>query len=163
MKKTLIVTCIVVALAAGSALAQPGPPPGGGQPGGPAGPGAGPQQGPAPDVVLKEVLGFTDEQLSALRGLLDTRRQAHDTLASQLADAEKALADAAKATNPDPTQLGTLLLKVNAVRQQVQQVDDAFKTAARKLLTPAQQQKIDDIVALEKSLGAAQLLHGLGF
>jgi Spy/CpxP family protein refolding chaperone len=162
---------IVTLLAAGTALAQPAPPLAlaGGAPlpsaaqNGPGGPGAPQQAGPPPDAILKNVLGFTDEQLAALKTLLDTRQQTMQTLGPQIADAEKALNDALAGTNPDPANLGTLLLQVKALREQVTQANQTLAAGVIALLTTAQQQKVNDILSLEKSLSAAPILHNLGF
>ncbi|MFI5165210.1 MAG: hypothetical protein ACHQQS_01175 [Thermoanaerobaculales bacterium] len=78
------------------------------------------------------------------------------------ADAEKALADALGAASPDPRQLGTLLLKVKALRDRAIAAQEAFTTAVKALLTTAQQQKINDILNLEKLLSAAPVPHSLG-
>src|SRR4029079_15857933 len=71
MKKLCSLLLLVAALplAAQRGPGGPGGPPGGGPPGqGPGGPG-GPGGGPPPEVVLKEVLGLTEAQLSSIRTL----------------------------------------------------------------------------------------------
>jgi hypothetical protein len=78
------------------------------------------------------------------------------------ADAEKALADTLSATSPDPAKLGTLLVKVKALRDQANAAQEAFTSALKALLTTAQQQKINDILNLEKLLSAAPVPHSLG-
>jgi Spy/CpxP family protein refolding chaperone len=161
VRKILTLSLLAALAIAAPTLAQGLPPGGPGGPGGPA-PGGGPQAGPPPETVLKDVLGLSDDQVTALKSALDARKQAADALMPQLTDAEKTLADALKTTSPDATQLGTLLLKVQAVRTQLDQVNDAFKTAFAKLCTGAQQQKVTDILTLQKSLQAGQALQHLG-
>jgi Spy/CpxP family protein refolding chaperone len=162
MKRILVLSLMVALLVSAPLLAQAPPPPqGGGQQGGPGGPG-GQQAGPAPDVVLKDALGFTDDQLAALKSLVDTHRQALDALQSKLADAEKALADALKATSPDATQVGTLLLAVQTIRGQMDKAHEAFRTSFGSLLTSEQQQRLAAIQNLQKSLQAGQVLRQLG-
>ncbi len=157
--KTMLALTLLAALAVTAPTIAQGPPPGG--PGGP-GPGGPPQAGAPPDSVLKDVLGLSDDQLTALKAALDARRQAADALTPQLMDAEKALAEALKAGTSDAGQLGTLLLKVQAVRAQLDQVGETFKAAFAKVLTAAQQQKVADVLALQKSLQAGQALQQLG-
>ena len=157
--RTILALSLLAALAAAAPTTAQGPPPVG--PGGP-GPGGGQQAGPPPDAVLRDVLALTDEQVTALRAAIDARRQAADTLMPQLADAEKALSDALKAAAPDAAQLGTLLLKVQAVRAQLDQLNETFKAAFTKLLSAAQQQKVADTLALQRSLQAGQVLQQLG-
>jgi enoyl-CoA hydratase/carnithine racemase len=113
-------------------------------------------------VVLKDVLGLSDDQVAAFKTLLDARKQAADTLVPQVMDAEKALADALKATSPDATQLGTLLLKVQGLSTQLEQAAETSRTAFAKLLTTAQQQKVDQITSLRTSLQAGEALQRLG-
>jgi Spy/CpxP family protein refolding chaperone len=156
MKRTVVLSLLVVLMLTAPLLAQGPPPPQG------AGPQGGPQAGPAPEVVLKDVLGLTDDQVTALKGLLDTRRQNAEALHPQLADAEKALSDALAATSPDPTHVGTLLLAVQAVRTKLDKVDEAFRTSFTALLTSDQQQKVAAILNLQKSLQAGQALRQLG-
>ncbi len=160
MRRTLALVLFAAVAAAVPLLAQ-GPPPGGPGGSGP-GPGGGQQAGVPPDAVLKDVLGLSDDQLTALRAAIDARRQTADTLMPQLADAERALAEALKGGTTDATQLGTLLLKVQAVRAQLDQVQDAFKAALAKILNAAQQQKVADVLALQKALQAGQALQHLG-
>lgn len=137
---------------------QQGPPPGG--PGGPGGPGQ--VQGPPPDLVLKETLGLSDEQLTSLRTLLDTRRTAAETLQTQLQAAQKALGDALKAANPDPANVGTLFLRVDSLQKQFRTIDETFKTGFNNLLTAQQKEKVAAIQALEAQMKAAGALHALG-
>ena len=164
MNKVLALTLLTVLAVAGPALAQGPPPQGPGGAGGPGGPGfhGGQQPGPAPEVVLKDVLGLSDDQVAAFKTLLDARKQAADTLVPQVMDAEKALAAALKATSPDATQLGTLLLKVQGLSTQLEQAAETSRTAFAKLLTTAQQQKVDQITSLRTSLQAGEALQRLG-
>ncbi len=134
------------------------------RPDGPMGPG-GPEmrrQGPPPELVLKDALGLTDDQVATLRSLLPERaKKPTDAQVIQLRDAEKALADALRAANPDPGRLGALLLKVKAARMQADP-GEAFRAGFAKMLTPAQQERLDQLVALRKSLQAAEELQRLG-
>ncbi len=155
MKKMLLVTLLTAAVLAAPAFAQPVPPP-------PGGPQSGPAPGPPPEAVLKDVLGLTDTQLAAVKTLADSHRQAVEAILPQLADAQKVLSTALEATSPDPTQLGALLLDVKALQGQLDQVNQVFRSAFTSLLTATQQQQVGQIMALEKSLQAAQVLHQLG-
>ncbi len=164
MKKLVVTIPLVFSLVgllglapAASAQAPPPPPPGapGGNPGGP-------QGGPPPDVILKEVLSFTQAQMDALQNLLEGRAQAVQALQKQLPDAEKALADAVNATPPDPATVGAKFLAVAGIRKQIGQAENAFKTSFDNLLTVDQKSKVQAIRGLETSLTAGQVLHLLG-
>ncbi len=156
MKKLLIVIFLAAVVLAAPAFAQVGPPPPG------PGPQGGAQAGTPPDTVLKDVLGLTDTQLTTLKTLADTRRQAAEAIVPQLADAQKALADALQAASPDPAQLGVLLLNVKGLHTQLDQINQTFRTAFTNLLNGSQQQQVGQILSLEKQLQAAQVLHQLG-
>ena len=136
---------------------QQGPPPGG--PGGPGGPG---QVQPPPEVVLKDVLGLTDEQITAFHTLMQARGTAAEALQTQLQAAQKALGDALKAANPDPANIGTLFLRVDSLQKQFKAIDETFKTGFNNLLTAQQKEKVTQIQALEAQLKAAGALHALG-
>lgn len=152
MTKYIATTALLFGLSL-SAAAQG--PPGGGPP-------PGPQQGPPPEAILHEVLGFTPEQLTALHGLLDTRRQAAEALQKQAAEAQKALADAANAANPDPANVGTKFLALLAIQKQGGKIEESFKNAFDGLLTSDQRSKVESIKGLEASLAAGQVLRQLG-
>ena len=117
--------------------------------------------GPPPEQVLKEALALTDEQVTALEPVLEARPKPTAAQLTQLGDAERTLADALRSERPDPAQLGALLLKVKAARAQVDP-GEALRAQLAKILTPAQKQKLDQLVWLRKSLQAAELLQRLG-
>ncbi|HVN76700.1 MAG TPA: periplasmic heavy metal sensor [Thermoanaerobaculaceae bacterium] len=132
-----------------------------GGPGAPGTPGMAPH-GLPPEAALKDALGLSDDQVAALRSLLATRGIPSEAQLAEVRGAEKALGDALKGPNPDPTRVGTLLLKVEEARKRAAQPGEAFRAEFAKILTPAQQQKLDQLVALEKSLQAAEALQRLG-
>lgn len=158
----MLLTTFLATVAAAQGRPQPPPGPLPGNPGAPAGPGGPQPQGPPPDVVLKEILGFTDAQLTQLHALLDTRRLAAEALQQQIGAAERALAEAMRAEHPDPAHLGDLLLAVDHLRTQMRQVDEAFRTGFDSLLTADQKAAIEEIHALQQKLLAGEILRGLG-
>jgi Spy/CpxP family protein refolding chaperone len=175
MRKVLVFVLIAGLGMTAAALAQgrpgpPSPPPGQNGPPGPPPPPpnqpdgpAGPQAGPPPEVVLKELLGFTDEQLARLKELAETRRQATEALQTQIAEAERALAEAMKAANPDPAQVGAKLLALDALRRQLGPIEEVFHQGLNALLTGEQKQKVEGILALQAQLQAGEALRRLGF
>jgi Spy/CpxP family protein refolding chaperone len=119
--------------------------------------------GPPPEALLKDAFGLSDAQLASLKTLLDTQRQAVQAILPQLAAAEKALGDAVQASNPDPSQLGTLLLAVKGFRDQIRQADAAVAAGFRGLLTADQQKKLDAYLAMKDSVPVVMALQHLGF
>ena len=140
----------------------PGSGPVGPGPGGPGGPG-GPSGPPVPiEQVLKDVLDFTDAQITSFRALADARRTAAETLQPRLGDAQKALGDALNATTPNATTVGTALLTVRDLQKQMQGIDDTFKNGVKALLTAAQKQKLTEIQAFRDLQRAAGALGAIG-
>jgi Spy/CpxP family protein refolding chaperone len=157
MKKTLLL--LVLILLAASPLVGQAPP---GGPGGPP-PGPGPNpQGPPPDVVLRELLGFSDAQLTALHTLGQARQQAVEALQPQIADAERALGEALKATTPDPLAVGTALLRLEGLRKQHQPIDEAFKTGFANLLTPEQKARVQAMKDVDAAIRGGEALRRIG-
>lgn len=155
MTKKLLLAAFLLVLAAPLA-AQPGPPPGG--------PGAGPggPQGPPPEAILREVLGFTDDQLAALRQLGETRRASVEALQPRIAAAEKALRDLAAAANPDATAVGTAFLDLQALQKQLPAIDEAYRSGFSALLTSEQTAKVDAFRGVEAALRTMEALHRIG-
>ena len=152
MKKPFHILVLAAAVAGPIAAQEPagpwGPPPaGGGQAAGPQvpcgpHPGGGPGFGP-PERVLVEALGLTEAQALKVRQLGETRRTAAEALHRQLAEAEKALDDAARAPSPDAVKVGTAYLKRESLRKQMPTIDEAFRTGVAGLLTPEQAARLD--------------------
>ncbi len=136
--------------------AQPGPP-GGGSGGGPGGPG-----GPPPEQVLKDVLGFSDAQVTAFRTLSENHRQAVETLHQQIGEASRALQEAVRAASPNPTQIGTLFLAVNNLQKQFPQIEEAYHNGFAAILTSQQTARVGEIKALQATLQAGEALRRLG-
>lgn len=165
-KKWILSSLLILALSlAAPALAQgqpPPPPPGGpGDPGGP-GPG-GPEMGPPPDLALKEGLTLTDDQLAAFKSLQDVRRQTVESIMPQLAAADRAVAEALHASSPDPQQLASLQLTVKGYRDQVRTADETLGAGFKALLTPAQQAKLAQYLAMKDALPVLMALRHMGF
>lgn len=159
MKIRTVLTTVLSVLAmaaAGAALMSPhgemfqGPAPQGHPPpppgcGGPHGAG----MGVTPDTALKGVLGFTDAQIETLHALMDARRQSAESLWPRLQQAEKALADEAKAGGGDPAKVGQLFLALDALRDRMAQADDAFRQGFTELLTAEQKQTLEQLRSLQ--------------
>ena len=151
-RKGLMMTVAAAALAAlpwvGVVRAQePARPPHGREfgPGGPGGPGFGPR--------LAEELGLSDDQkaqLEALRGkqrealrpLMESARQAHETFQTAL-DAESA----------DATAIGQAALAMKAAEKKLRAAHDAAFEEMKAILTPEQAAKLEQARAQHKGPG----------
>ena len=165
MIKTATALALLGLLAWATPTLAQGPPPGGpGNQGGPGGPGnpGGAMIPPPPELVLKEALGFSDMQLAAFQTLMRTRGETIQALQAQIAEAEKALMDAVHDTEPNPTNVGTLFLAVDALRNKVGDADGAFRTGFAALLTEEQKTRLQDMLNLQAAVQAGEALRRLG-
>jgi Spy/CpxP family protein refolding chaperone len=152
MKKVLLLILLSCLALSAAALAQGPPPPPRGGPGGP----------PPPEIgVLKDALSLTDSQLTSLKILMDTRMQTVQGIMPQLDAAQKALDDALNAANPDPAQLGALLITVNGFRTQIKQADQTFAAGCKALLTADQLVKLNNYLSMMDSLPVLMALQSL--
>jgi len=164
MKKLVLTLLLAAALPLAAQHGPGGPPPGGPHGPGPGGPGpGGPAAGAlAPDQVLRDVLGFSDAQLTQLKALLDARRSANEALRTQIENAQKALHDAVEAATPNATAIGNAVIAVRNLEKQAQTANDSFKTAFEALLTADQKAKVEQIETVQKALAAGEALKRLG-
>jgi len=140
----------MAALLAAAAFAQPGP---GRGPmagfGGPAGPGV---------RALKAVraglatLDLTDEQATKIKALFETRKPAFESLRTRTQADARALHEAANATTPDPTAVGTAFLKLKEGRADAKEAFDGLMADIRGVLTPEQRTKLEGYLAALKHL-----------
>ncbi len=113
--------------------------------------------------AVKQFLNLSDQQIQELTAL---RKEQQNTLAplhKQIQEKAAALAEARKATNPDPTAIGQLVLDVQRLRERVQSVNREYHEKALALLDATQKEKL---TALEnvtrRAAGARGAAAGAG-
>lgn len=134
------------------------------------GPGRGPgwaagraaQGQPQARAALKEALGLTDQQMQQLLDLRKQVAQDNRTVAQQIQEKRRELAELMRSANPDAARAGQLLVDIRKLEDQRRARLEEFRTKALALLTAEQKQKLAD---LEKALTlapAARQAVGLG-
>jgi hypothetical protein len=121
-----------------------------------------PSGGPPPEYVLKEVLGFSDQQLAVFRDLAQARASAAEALRRQIEDRQRALSDALSVPSPDPATVGPLVISINSLQKQFGQIEAGFQNGFLGLLSDEQKSKLGFIQSVEAALRAAGMLHQVG-
>ena len=145
MKRSALVLALILAIAVPVAAQMP-PPPG----------------GPPPEMVLKEVLGLNEGQLSALRDLERARADAAAPIQRQIEAQQQALSAALSAALPDPGVVGAFVISITSIQKQFAQVQGGFRDGFLGLLSEEQKSRVGFIQGVEGALRAAGALHQIG-
>lgn len=145
MKKSLLILALVLAIAAPIAAQAPPQP-----------------DGPPPELVLKNVLDLSDEQVATLRDLERARSDAAGAIGQQLQARQQALSAALSAASPDPGAVGALVISINSLQKQFGEIQEGFRNGFLGLLTDGQKTKVGFIQGVETALRAAGALHQIG-
>jgi Spy/CpxP family protein refolding chaperone len=121
-----------------------------------------PAGGPPPEYVLKEVLGFSDQQLAVFRDLAQARVSTAEVLRRQIEDRQRALSDALSMPSPDPATVGPLVISINSLQKQFGQIEAGFRNGFLGLLSEEQKSKLGFIQSVEAAFQAAGALHQIG-
>jgi Spy/CpxP family protein refolding chaperone len=124
-----------------------------------AGPG---DPGPPPELILKEVLQLTDAQVGNIQQLAQTRQQAIEPLAKQVAATQQALYAALDAPGADAAAVGNLAIAIRDLQHQIAQHEQDYAQGFLALLTDPQRSQVQQIRGVEYALRAAAALHQLG-
>ncbi|OLD57897.1 MAG: hypothetical protein AUI54_01000 [Acidobacteria bacterium 13_1_40CM_2_56_5] len=135
MKRTLYVALIIATFTIGL-LAQ-------GRRGGP-GFGGTP---PDPTALLKAALNLTDAQVDAVKALIATRQQQTEAIRTETQQKRQALDAVLNVASPNPTDVGNAAIALRASENKLSAERDWFLTELKKLLTGAQQQTLDSLIA----------------
>jgi len=98
-------------------------------------------------ISIRNYLALTDAQVSAIQGLeaaynaFDTQKQ------NRIADVQVEIRDETAKPTPDPLALGVRYAELVEISQELTQADQQGRTAARALLTPSQQAKLQTLRA----------------
>ncbi len=92
--------------------------------------------------ALKEFLGLSDQQIQELTALRKEQQSILAPVRTQIQEKAAALAEARKATNPDPAAIGQLVLDMQRLRERVQNVNREYHEKALALLDATQREKL---------------------
>ncbi len=138
---------IPLILAVGALLAWPavGEPP------------AGAPAEPAPRLIerLTEVLSLSDSQTASVETLVESHRNQVRALREEQRADREAIRALVEGENPDPAEVGRLVIATHAKRQQVKAARESFEASLSALLTPEQRTAFD-AVKRDRSFGPAE-------
>lgn len=117
---------------------------------------------PPPPAVVAMFLGFTEGQVQQFGVLLNQFQANVGSLQEQVAARQQQLNMLLSQPDPDPTTVGTLVLQVHQLQQQLAALIRNFQSVFAELLTPDQSQKIEQLTIasqLQPAVGAFVALH----
>ena len=147
MKRTLITMAVTLMLTA-TLFAQRGP--------------ASPSdRGPRnPGAALKNALGLTDAQVTAIQTLAETEKTRVQAIMTDTRQKRQAFEALLNAASPNPTDVGNAAIALHAAQSKLPGERDYYLSELKKLLTGDQQQKLDTILAANGGRGLP--IPGLG-
>ena len=147
MKRTLVAVAATVMLSA-TLFAQRAP--------------AGPSnRGPRnPGAALKNALGLTDAQVTAIQTLAETEKTRVQAIMTDIRQKRQTLETLLNAASPNPTDAGNAAIALHAAQSKLPGERDYYMSELKKLLTGEQQQKLDTILAANGGRGLP--IPGLG-
>jgi uncharacterized membrane protein len=99
----------------------------------------------APIQVVAAVLKLSDDQVHALAQVLAAKAASIQPLAVQIQQHQKEIATLLGGDNPDPTQLGRLLIETRALQTQVQAISAQSAAQFVAVLSDSQKQTLGQI------------------
>ncbi len=148
MRRTLLTVAAILMLSA-TLLAQRGP----------GGPRAGGQR-PNPGAALKNALGLTDAQVTAIQTLSQTEKTRVQAIMTDIQQKRQTLDALLNLASPNPADVGNAAIALHAARSKLSPERDYFISELKKLLTGEQQQKLDTLLAANGGRGLP--IPGLG-
>ena len=97
-------------------------------------------------------VGLTEDQKSKIRTILESQRDAAQTLRQKMRTDAAALHAFAGAPDPDPAAVGAAYLKVRANRQQARQMAEEALGEIKSVLAPDQQAKLGGYLSALRQL-----------
>lgn len=92
---------------------------------------------------LKASLSLTDDQVTQIQALYKANHEAAQPLFTQMRANREALKTALSTTEPNPTEVGKLVIADNALKAQMRALGDKLRTDIGAILTPEQKAKFD--------------------
>ncbi|HYR91964.1 MAG TPA: periplasmic heavy metal sensor [Terriglobia bacterium] len=105
--------------------------------------------GPPPDptATLKAALNLTDAQVDSVKALFATRQQQAEAIRTDIQQKRQALDAFLNVTSPNPADVGNAAIALRASENKLAAERDWFLTELKKLVTGAQQQTLDNLIA----------------
>jgi hypothetical protein len=117
---------------------------------------------PPPPAVVASFLELSPVQVEQMGALLSQVLPVLQTMGQQSAEVQHQLDVLLSQTNPDPAQIGKLVVQLHVLQQQAAQVIESFHNAFAGLLSQDQKQKLEVVTVasqLQPIVGAFVALH----
>ena len=114
-----------------------------------------------PAHVLKAALNLSDEQVAALREIIEGRTAEVKAITDEIHELQAQLEELLKSDDPDEAEVGGLVLDIRALKQEIGQGHAGYQQAFRELLTPMQVERLGHINRIAVADRAAEILHQL--
>ncbi len=92
--------------------------------------------------AVQRILELTDSQAQELADLRQSHLEQVHALWTQIRELEQQKAALLSSDNPEPGQVGAIVIQQFGLKQQVQAANQSYHEAALALLTPEQQEKV---------------------
>lgn len=114
-----------------------------------------------PVRVLKQALNLGDEQVTALRELIEDRHADVRASNEEIRELQAQLEELLKSEAPDQAEAGGLVLDIRELKQEIGQGHQAYQQSFRDLLTPEQVERLGHIHRIAMADNAADVLNKL--
>ena len=133
-RRTILTSCLVVALAGTAVLAQGFHDKAAGR--------FGAQSGQNFIERMQQRLNLTPAQVNGIRGLQENRQKEMQALRQEMQPERKALRQLLQQPSPNPTDVGNATLAMRGTREKAREINQKFVAGVKGLLTPDQIQKL---------------------
>jgi Spy/CpxP family protein refolding chaperone len=133
-RRTILTSCLFVALAGTAVLAQGSH--------GKAADRFGGQSGQNFIERMQQRLNLTPAQIDGIRALQENRQKEMQALRQEMQPERKALRQLLQQPNPNPTDVGNATLAMRGTREKAREINQKFFAGVKGLLTPDQIQKL---------------------
>jgi Spy/CpxP family protein refolding chaperone len=133
-RRTILTSCLVVALAGTAVLAQGFHSKAAGR--------FGAQSGQNFIERMQQRLNLTPAQVNGIRGLQENRQKEMQALRQEMQPERKALRQLLQQPSPNPTDVGNATLAMRGTREKAREINQKFVAGVKGLLTPDQIQKL---------------------
>ncbi len=96
-------------------------------------------------AALRESLGLSDAQMQQLRDLRREQFQAARPALTQMREKQRALGELMRTENPDPGQVGQLMVESKKLRESMKTAGEGYRAKAQAVLTAEQKTKLSEI------------------
>jgi Spy/CpxP family protein refolding chaperone len=112
--------------------------------------------------TLKRTLNLSESQVTSIRQLAQSRRESFRSIREQAQPKFEQLTTLLKQTNPDPAAVGRIVVDLKAIHEQARTKQMDLEKQLSALLTPAQQQTVNNLRNQAQTFTALRAIGLLG-